>query len=164
MDLLYYLTFPSFSLMTLSTLCMNFLVSFSSHSPSLNDIWFRDMTSNDRFEIVLRRFLLKAKANSPLAALFTLIISSVYPILVLRMSMILWYCSWILVISCWVSFLTVFSYPSLYVNLNKESYTFSKGKKLSCKGFFCRLCPFSGQVIFHFVFIYDFRQAISILF
>jgi len=70
----YSLTFPSFSLITLSTYFMNFLASPSSHSPSLKDIWFSDITSNDRFEIVFRRFLLSAKANSPFAARLTLII------------------------------------------------------------------------------------------
>lgn len=42
---------------------MNFLVSFSSASPSLKDIWFSDITSSDKLEIVLSKFLLKANVN-----------------------------------------------------------------------------------------------------
>jgi hypothetical protein len=42
-----------------------------------------------------------------------LIRSSVSPIFALRMSIMLWYCSWMLCISFYVSLLTVFSYPSL---------------------------------------------------
>jgi hypothetical protein len=47
------------------------------------------MTSSDKFEIVLSKFLLKANANSPFAALLTLIRSSVSPIFALRMSIML---------------------------------------------------------------------------
>ena len=86
---------------------MKCLVSFSSHSPSLNDIWFKDITSKDKLEIVFSKFLLKANANYPLAALFTFIISSVSPIFIFKMSMMLWYCSWMLVMSFSVYLRTV---------------------------------------------------------
>lgn len=75
--LLYYLTLLSFSLMTLSTDCMNCRVECSSTSPSLRDIWFNDITSKDRLDIVFNRFLDNANANYPLAAFFILMTSSV---------------------------------------------------------------------------------------
>ena len=124
--LLYSLTFPNLSEITWSTFSINCLVSLSSAYPSLRLIWFNDITSKDKLDIVFNKFLLRAKANSPLAARLTRIMSSVSLILALRILMILWYCSWIQEISFSVSLFTVFSYPYLYVNLNRTLLTFAR--------------------------------------
>lgn len=87
------LTLVNFYLITPSTSDMNFWVVYSDHQPSLSDIWFKFITSIDKFEIVLRRFLLKAQANYPFEAFLTLITSSVQCIFCLRISIMPWYWS-----------------------------------------------------------------------
>lgn len=93
--LLYSLTFISFYFITVSTSRMNCCVPYSDHSPSRNDIWFKLITSSDKFDIVFNKFLLSAYANYPLAAFLTLIKSSVYLIFCFNISMMPWYCYWI---------------------------------------------------------------------
>lgn len=93
--LLYSLTFISFYFITVSTSLMNWCVPYSDHSPSLNDIWFKLITSNDKFDIDFNKFLLSAYANYPLAAFLTLIKLSVYLIFCFNISMMPWYCYWI---------------------------------------------------------------------
>lgn len=111
---LYSLTFLNFWSTILSTSLMN--ISFSelfSHSPSFSDTWFSDMTSSERFEMVFIRFLLKAYANSFLAAFLIFVSSSVSLIFCFRMAMIEEYWPWMFWMSCWVCSMILFWWPSL---------------------------------------------------
>lgn len=109
----YYLTFIIFSLMTVSTWRMKLLVPSYDHSPSRNAIWFRFITSRDKFDILFNKFLLKANANSPFATFFTLISSSVSLIFYFKIYMIPLYWCWIFKISFSASLRTELVYPSL---------------------------------------------------
>ena len=110
---LYCRTFPSFSPITESTSFMNYLVECCSASPSRNAIWFSDITSIDKLDILFSRFLLSAKANYPFAARFTPSNCSTSPTLPFRISTIAPYWTWILAMSFCVSARTVFAYPYL---------------------------------------------------